>query len=115
QDGADRVAVAFFGDGALNQGVLLETLNLAAIWRLPVLFVCENNGYAVTMPSARATSVEPTARAAGFGVPAEAVDGMDAGLDDAVEFARAAPRPDPADALDHVYAAGRPRAGVAAC
>src|SRR5438093_6607350 len=56
QAGKDRVAVTFFGDGGVNQGVLLETMNLAAIWKLPVVFVCENNAYAVTMPSERATA-----------------------------------------------------------
>ncbi|MEU8923002.1 thiamine pyrophosphate-dependent dehydrogenase E1 component subunit alpha [Kitasatospora sp. NPDC048545] len=71
------VAVAFFGDGALNQGVLLESFNLAAMWRLPVLFVCENNGYATTLPAATAVAGSATGRAAGFGIPAEEVDGMD--------------------------------------
>src|SRR5262249_16504068 len=45
--GSDRVAVAFFGDGGVNQGVLHETMNLASLWRLPLIFACENNGYAV--------------------------------------------------------------------
>ncbi|RKT08827.1 pyruvate dehydrogenase E1 component alpha subunit [Streptomyces sp. 1114.5] len=71
------VAVAFFGDGALNQGVLLESFNLAAMWRLPVLFVCENNGYATTLPAATAVAGSATGRAAAFGIPAEEVDGMD--------------------------------------
>ncbi|MBD0690012.1 thiamine pyrophosphate-dependent dehydrogenase E1 component subunit alpha [Streptomyces sp. CBMA123] len=73
----DAVAVAFFGDGALNQGVLLESLNLAAMWRLPVVFVCENNGYATTLPAATAVAGSATGRAAAFGIPAEQVDGMD--------------------------------------
>ncbi|MFI2610482.1 thiamine pyrophosphate-dependent dehydrogenase E1 component subunit alpha [Kitasatospora sp. NPDC018619] len=75
--GRTPVAVAFFGDGALNQGVLLESLNLAAMWRLPVLFVCEDNGYATTLPAATAVAGSATGRAAAFGIPAEEVDGMD--------------------------------------
>jgi len=82
--GTDRVAVAFFGDGAINQGVLLETLNLASIWSLPLLFACENNQYAVTMSSAQSTAGDPVTRARGFGIHALAVDGMD------VEAVRAA-------------------------
>ncbi|MEV0190542.1 thiamine pyrophosphate-dependent dehydrogenase E1 component subunit alpha [Kitasatospora purpeofusca] len=77
QAGSDAVAVAFFGDGALNQGVLLESLNLAAMWRLPVLFVCENNGYATTLPAGTAVAGSATGRAAAFGIPATEVDGMD--------------------------------------
>ncbi|MEV7598323.1 thiamine pyrophosphate-dependent dehydrogenase E1 component subunit alpha [Kitasatospora sp. NPDC089797] len=192
-DGDGGVAVAFFGDGALNQGVLLESLNLAAMWRLPVVFVCENNGYATTLPAATAVAGSANGRAAAFGIPAEQVDGMDteavraaavravewarsgggpgflecrtyryeghhtmerrmklryrtpeevtawrerdplpraaalldpgeaAALDHAVaeqlaaaeEFALASAHPDPAGALDHLYADGlRPRAGV---
>lgn len=73
-----RVAVAFFGDGAVNQGVLHETMNLAAIWRLPILFVCENNQYAVSTPVTYATSGDDIAgRAAAYGFPGAAVDGMD--------------------------------------
>ncbi len=73
----DRVAVAFFGDGALSQGVVLEAFNMAALWSLPVLFVCENNGYATSLPVDRGLAGDPVTRAAGFGLTAEAVDGMD--------------------------------------
>ena len=73
-----RVALTFFGDGGANQGVLFETLNLATLWRLPLIFVCENNGYAATVPVAVATGVEDIAeRAAAFGMPSESIDGMD--------------------------------------
>ncbi len=77
RDGTDRVALTFFGEGAVNQGVLLETLNLAALHRLPVIFVCENNGYAVTLPASRGNAGTITGRAAAFGIPASTVDGMD--------------------------------------
>jgi pyruvate dehydrogenase E1 component alpha subunit len=77
-DGADRVAVTFFGEGASNQGSFHESMNLAAAWKLPVLFVCENNLYAEMTPFA-ATVGAPSvaARAAGYGVPGHAVDGND--------------------------------------
>ena len=195
RDGTNIVAATFFGDGGANQGVLHETMNLAALWKLPVLFVCENNGYAVTLAQERSTAGSLVGRAAAYDMAAEAVDGMDveavltaatravergrAGggptfvecrtyrffghhtaertmklgyrtddeiaywrkrdplevtgsklddstrvriddavdelLDAAVEFARRSPRPDPAEALDLVYASGlRPRDGVAA-
>ena len=74
---SDSVALSFFGDGAVNQGVVLETLNLAAIWRLPVIFVCENNGYAVTMPAAESIAGVLVGRAEACGIPATVVDGMD--------------------------------------
>ena len=77
QAGLDRVVATFFGDGALNQGVLLESLNLAAIWQLPVIFVCEDNGYATTLPAAFAVAGSAAGRAAAFGIPAAEVDGMD--------------------------------------
>jgi pyruvate dehydrogenase E1 component alpha subunit len=78
QSGSDRVAVSFFGDGAVNQGVLLESLNLAALWRLPVIFVCENNGYTSTVPVENLVAGTITGRAAAFGISAASVDGMDA-------------------------------------
>jgi TPP-dependent pyruvate/acetoin dehydrogenase alpha subunit len=76
--GTDRVAVSFFGDGAVNQGVLLESLNLASLWRVPVLFVCENNGYATTLTVEHGVAGSITGRAEAFGIPAVTVDGMDA-------------------------------------
>jgi pyruvate dehydrogenase E1 component alpha subunit len=193
-DGSKRVAVTFFGDGGANQGVLHETMNLAALWRLPLVFACENNGYAVTLPQERSTAGSVVERAAAYGMAAEAVDGMDVEavldaaaravarardgggptflecrtyrffghhtaertmklayrdeeeiarwrerdpvlaaaarlrpatrehigaeveelLDEAVAFARESARPEPADALEYVYAGGlRPRKGVA--
>jgi pyruvate dehydrogenase E1 component alpha subunit len=193
--GSRRLAVTFFGDGGANQGVLHETMNLAALWSLPMLFVCENNGYAVTLAQRDSTAGSLVGRAAAYGMAAEQVDGMDveavlaaaqravsraragegptflechtyryfghhtaertmnlsyrtaseierwqardplvrAGakleehlraqidaeveelLDDAVEFARASPVPEPGDALEFIYASGLiPRRGVAA-
>ena len=187
--GTGRVAVTFFGDGGANQGVLHETMNLAALWKLPVIFVC---GYAVTRAQSRSTAGSLVERAAAYGMAAEQVDGMDVEavleaahratgrarsadgptflecvtyryfghhtaertmklgyrtqaeidrwrlrdpitatgakldradeeqiraaveelLDEAVAFARASPRPDPADALEYVYASGLvPRRG----
>ncbi|MEW6716092.1 MAG: thiamine pyrophosphate-dependent dehydrogenase E1 component subunit alpha [Chloroflexota bacterium] len=71
------VAVAFFGDGAINQGMLLESLNLASIWKLPVLLVCKDNRWAITTQSATVTSGHPLERARGFGLEALEVDGRD--------------------------------------
>jgi TPP-dependent pyruvate/acetoin dehydrogenase alpha subunit len=77
-DGGDRVVVAYFGDGASGQGVLFESLNLAALWRLPVLFVCENNSIASATPTRDTIAVERVADlATGHGVRAERVDGQD--------------------------------------
>lgn len=77
--GTDQVAVTFFGDGAANEGSFHESLNLASVWRLPVLFVCENNGYGEFTPASRAMNVAHVAdRAAGYGVPGVVVDGTDA-------------------------------------
>jgi len=73
-----RVAVAFFGDGASSQGVLHESMNLASIWKLPVIFLCENNGYAMSTPSEYGVSTTHIAdRAQGYDMPGVHVDGMD--------------------------------------
>ena len=78
--GDGHVAVAFFGDGAANQGVLHESLNLAAIWKLPVIYVCENNGFAESTPASYATSVPDVAmRARAYGIPGVVADGADVG------------------------------------
>jgi pyruvate dehydrogenase E1 component alpha subunit len=78
--GSGQLAVAFFGDGATNIGAFHEALNLAAVWKLPVLFVCENNLYMEYTPIASVTAVaQPAAgRAPAYGLPAEVVDGNDA-------------------------------------
>jgi pyruvate dehydrogenase E1 component alpha subunit len=96
--GVPAVAVNFFGDGAVNQGVLLEAFNLAALWRVPVVFVCENNGWATTMRVEDAVAGSITARAEAFGIPAATVDGQDpeavrAAARTAVERARAGEGP----------------------
>ena len=74
----DRVSVVFFGDGAINRGPLLESLNWAQVFRLPVLFVCEDNLYAASTPQASVTSGDGfTPRAEGFGLRGERIDGND--------------------------------------
>ena len=75
---SDRVAVAFFGDGAVNNGAFHEGLNLASIWRLPVLFVCENNHFATEVPFQYAAGNPSVAsRGAAYGIPGVEVDGND--------------------------------------
>lgn len=76
--GTGRVSVSFFGDGAANQGVLYESMNLASIWALPVVYVCENNGWAESTPGSYAHSVADLAeRASGFDLPGQIVDAAD--------------------------------------
>ncbi len=78
-EGSDKVAVAFFGEGASNQGSFHEAMNLAAAWSLPLLFICENNLYAEMTPFREtAREAEVARRALAYGVPGEAVDGNDA-------------------------------------
>lgn len=75
----DQVCLCFFGDGASNRGPFHEALNLAVIWTLPVIFVCENNGWASSTPHRYACAVQDVAaRSAGYGLPGLIVDGMDA-------------------------------------
>ena len=76
--GIDRVTLCFFGDGASNQGTFHESLNLAAIWTLPVIYVCENNGYGELTAAHVTMSIEQVSeRAAGYGIPGTTVDGQD--------------------------------------
>jgi TPP-dependent pyruvate/acetoin dehydrogenase alpha subunit len=76
-DGKGRVAAVFFGDGGANQGVVMEAVNLAAVWKLPLLLVCENNGFSEFSPTSTVTAGEIASRARPFGVPGVAVDGND--------------------------------------
>jgi 2-oxoisovalerate dehydrogenase E1 component len=92
------VAVAFFGDGAAAQGAFHEAMNLAAVWKLPVIFFCENNGYAEFSPASAQHAASLEQRAAGYGVSYRAVDGNDvtataAVMEDAVLAARAGSGP----------------------
>jgi pyruvate dehydrogenase E1 component alpha subunit len=74
----DEIVMGFFGDGAANQGSFHEALNLAAIWSLPVVYVCENNQYGMSMSTTRAFKIEHIAqRAASYGMPGVTVDGND--------------------------------------
>jgi acetoin:2,6-dichlorophenolindophenol oxidoreductase subunit alpha len=75
--GKDDVTVCFFGEGALGQGVLYEVMNLAALWKLPVIYVCENNLYNEYTHYSETTAGDILARGKAFGVPAENVDGQD--------------------------------------
>lgn len=76
--GSSDIVVSFFGDGAMSQGVLLEAFNLASLWSLPVLFVCENNRYATSLKLESGLAGNAARRAEGFGMTAHSVDGMDA-------------------------------------
>ncbi|MGA2309023.1 MAG: pyruvate dehydrogenase (acetyl-transferring) E1 component subunit alpha [Candidatus Bathyarchaeia archaeon] len=76
--GTNQVAVAFFGDGASNTGAFHEGINIAAAWKLPVIFVCENNLYAISTRTTRSTPISNIAdRAASYGIPGIIADGMD--------------------------------------
>ena len=105
--GTDRVAVAFFGDGASNQGVFHESLNLAAVWKLPVIFVCENNQYALSTSYRNTTAVSQVSnRAASYEIPGITVDGNDGVevylvLREAVDRARAGEGPTLIEAMTY--------------
>jgi len=78
--GSDQVAVCFFGEGALGQGLLYEVMNMASLWKLPVIYVCENNLYNEYTHYSEALAGEVTARAKAFGIHAETIDGQDVQL-----------------------------------
>jgi acetoin:2,6-dichlorophenolindophenol oxidoreductase subunit alpha len=97
--GNGRVALCFFGDGASSEGTFHESLNIASIWKLPVIYFCENNGYAISTPAHQTVSVTDIAvRAAGYAMPGVVVDGQDvlavhAATETAVARARAGEGP----------------------
>ena len=93
--GTNQVVLCFFGDGAACEGEFFETLNMAMLWRVPLVFVCENNGVAISVPTAKSQATPDIAdRARGFGMPAAIVDGNDVvavlrAVSSGVEHARA--------------------------
>lgn len=103
----DNVALAFFGEGAVNQGVFFETLNLAVIWKLPLILICENNLYSEMTPSHETTSnVETYKRAAALGLQATQIDGNDieavhGAVEEAVAKARAGGGPSYIEAMTY--------------
>jgi pyruvate dehydrogenase E1 component alpha subunit len=107
--GTDQVAVCFFGDGAANQGTFHESLNLAALWKLPVLYVCENNQYALSTPLRESAGLpELSERARGYGIPGIRVDGNDVlavyvAAGEAVRRARAGEGPTLLDCLTYRF------------
>ncbi len=129
--GTDQVVVCFFGDGALGQGSLYEVMNMASLWKLPVIYVCEDNLYGEYTHFSETTAGEMSARARAFGIHTEEVDGQDVRAVYAttqslverarrcegpafivchtyryagVQFALNAPYPNPAEVDQHVYA-----------
>ena len=105
----ERVAVCFFGDGAVQEGIFNEALNLAAVWRLPVVFVCENNQYAMSLSVKRGFAHLPLSdRASGYGMPGKTVDGMDLdevhhAASEAIERARKGEGPTFLEAVTYRY------------
>jgi len=116
--GDDHIAVAFFGDGASNQGIFHEALNLASIWRLPMLFVCENNQYALSTSYRNTTSVaQVSQRAASYSIPGVTVDGNDVSevyfvVREAVERARAGEGPTLIEAMTYRWGQHSMRANL---
>lgn len=107
--GTDQVVLCFFGDGASNRGTFHESANAASLWNLPVIWLCENNGYAVSVPAAAAISVPQVAdRASAYGMPGVVVDGMDPvavyeAVSQAVDRARAGEGPTLIEAMTYRY------------
>ena len=107
--GTDRVSMVFYGDGASNQGAVAESMNLASIWKLPTIFLCENNQYAQTTHFRTTVASEHVSdRAAGYNIPAEVVDGQDVvamhiAVSEAVERGRAGGGPSMVEALTYRY------------
>jgi len=106
--GTDQVAVPFFGDGANNQGTFHESLNLASIWKLPAVFVCENNLYAESTRITETTPVKIAERAGSYAMPGVQVDGMDvlqvySAAKSAVKRARSGGGPTLIEALTYRY------------
>ena len=107
--GNEKVALAFFGDGAANQGCLYEALNMAGVWDLPVIYLCENNQYALSTPAHTVTSGRVADRAAGFGIPGVRVEnGQDVlavyeAASEAVERARAGEGPTLLEVVTYRY------------
>ncbi|MFP4302052.1 MAG: thiamine pyrophosphate-dependent dehydrogenase E1 component subunit alpha [Spirochaetaceae bacterium] len=76
--GEDKVVLCFFGDGAINEGTFHESLNMASAWRLPVVYICENNQYGMSMSAKRATNIDDLSlRAQAYGIPGKRIDGQD--------------------------------------
>ena len=107
--GQDNAAICFFGEGATNEGIFHETLNMAAIWKLPVVFLCENNQYGMSMSVTKATAIEKISeRAAAYGMPGVTVAGSnldevhDATLE-ALDRARAGEGPTLLEAVTYRY------------
>ena len=115
---SDRVVVAFFGDGASSQGVVHESLNLAAVWKLPIVFLCENNQYALSTSSKRTIAGESIAgRAAAYAIPGVRVDGNDVlavyeAVKTAVARARAGEGPTLVEALTYRWGGHSMRANL---
>jgi pyruvate dehydrogenase E1 component alpha subunit len=104
--GTDQVAVCFFGEGALGQGLLYEALNMASLWKLPVIYVCENNLYTEYTHYSETTAGDVLARARAFGIAAEEVDGQDVEavfMGTAAAVARARAGEGPSFLLCHTY------------
>jgi pyruvate dehydrogenase E1 component alpha subunit len=107
--GTDQVCICFFGDGASNEGAFHESINMASVWKLPVIYLCENNQYGMSMSLKRANSSADIAdRAVGYGIPGETVDGMDPlavyeAVQRAVERARSGQGPSLINALTYRY------------